>query len=429
MKVVIVGDSFGLPRCYKESNKIEIKYEDTYPEQLRQMLMKEFKLQDIIMINMSKRYNNSLFILQRDFEEVYLLQPEFLVIQVGVVDCWERKVGVHICKEFIGKNPWINEQEYINYMKLFILKCFQTISSLKTITVVNIAKASKEQYNKHMGSYERTNIYNKNLESLKNINKVYVCDVYNSFEKELEKVICSDGMHPSPYGQIVIAKKIFNILVMQVYFKRALESLSRNDERKAIENFRKVYDSGLKEESLYWKALERLTMLYLDKKNYKELMNILFSENINEEIHVKNINLKDLVLRVVWRVIENTDVEFKDIKEKYFIILDYLIKSDEISLFNNITSKFVKEYDCVSYENQGELMMKYGLDELATECFIKAVDLQSDNAKVYSYIAKRFEEINEFNDALDFAFKALEIDKENKVAQGIVMQIGENSER
>ncbi|MBF8984168.1 hypothetical protein IZY60_11525 [Lutibacter sp. B2] len=60
------------------------------------MLEIEFQQEDIVMINMSKRFNNSLFIIKKYFKQVCLIKPEYLVIQVGIVDCWARKKEINI---------------------------------------------------------------------------------------------------------------------------------------------------------------------------------------------------------------------------------------------------------------------------------------------------------------------------------------------
>ena len=38
MKVLVIGDSYGLPRYAKNSFNVELDYAGTYPEQLRRML-------------------------------------------------------------------------------------------------------------------------------------------------------------------------------------------------------------------------------------------------------------------------------------------------------------------------------------------------------------------------------------------------------
>jgi tetratricopeptide (TPR) repeat protein len=130
-----------------------------------------------------------------------------------------------------------------------------------------------------------------------------------------------------------------------------------------------------------------------------------------------------MIKYVSQRLIEDEQIEIKDIKDKYFKILDYLLKYGEFDLFNKFISKFTKEYNCISYEKHGELMIKYGLYELATDSFIKAIELNSTNSKSYSYIAERFAKINEIDDALDFAFTALNLDKENIDAYDIIISI------
>ena len=55
LKVMIAGDSFGMPRPFKMTNDIEMHYEDCYPEQLRKMLTAHYKTpnkeEDILLIN------------------------------------------------------------------------------------------------------------------------------------------------------------------------------------------------------------------------------------------------------------------------------------------------------------------------------------------------------------------------------------------
>lgn len=357
MKVVVLGDSFGLPRCYKNSQDIEVKIEDIYPEQLRQLLKEEFKQEDIMMINMCKRFNNSWFLIERELGEVYLMQPEYLVVQIGLVDCWSREKGVHICEAFKGKDPWIDEIEYRIYMKQFIENCLQLIKSLKAIIIVNITKTEEEQYSKHLGSHERTISYNKILKEFSKLDKVCVADVYEVFHKEINRAVCSDGVHPSPYGNFLIANEIYKIIASEKYFQSGTMCLEGNDTESAVNYFKKVYESG---------------------KNSRGI---------------------------------------------YFQILDYLIKLGEFDLFNNIVNELSKGYDANDYDKHGELMIKYGLDELAMESFIKAIELKTDNSKTYSYMASKFMEINEGDNALDFAFTALSFDEKNIEAYETIIKV------
>lgn len=110
-------------------------------------------------------------------------------------------------------------------------------------------------------------------------------------------------------------------------------------------------------------------------------------------------------------------------RDIYFEILDNLIKLSEFDLFNNIVNEVSKEYDFTDYEKHGELMIKYGLDELAMESFIKAIELKTNNSKTYSYIANKFMDINDVDNALNFAFTALNFDEKNIAAYDIIVKV------
>ena len=51
MKVLVIGDSYGLPRYAKNSFNVELDYAGTYPEQLRRMLSANFYRRDVCLVN------------------------------------------------------------------------------------------------------------------------------------------------------------------------------------------------------------------------------------------------------------------------------------------------------------------------------------------------------------------------------------------
>lgn len=149
--------------------------------------------------------------------ETLLAQPEYIVIQLGIVDCWTRSEENYICEEFRGKNPWVSLNEYVNYIENFIIKCQENIAQLKGIILANITKASDIQYKRHNGSYERTIRYNNKLSIIsEKYNNVFLADIYNSFSKDLNKALCSDGVHPSEYGNRLISNEIFEVIFSKI---------------------------------------------------------------------------------------------------------------------------------------------------------------------------------------------------------------------
>lgn len=214
MKVQILGDSFGLPRLHSKTNTIEVEFENTYPELLRKKLRCSYPNEDIIILNSSKRFNNSLFLVRNEIIETILIQPEYIVIQVGIVDCWSRRPDTFIIEEFKDKNPWISKDEYFNNIDVVISNFLKNILGLKKIIIVNITKASSEQYKKHFNSYGNTWEFNNKLKLLKEkYNKVILVDAYREFSKNIESALCSDGVHPSSYGNNLIANLIFEAIL------------------------------------------------------------------------------------------------------------------------------------------------------------------------------------------------------------------------
>lgn len=271
MKVVVLGDSFGLPRMYKHSNEIEVKYEETYPEQLRQMLSKEF-LEDILLLNHSKRYKTSYDLIQDWTEVVYLNQPDYLILQIGIVDCWPRdgiKWAPH--QEWVGKSPWVFEDEYVKNIEEFIRAC-SSLQCLKSSIFVNIPRISSEAYEKHSGSYERTIIYNNRLcEIIQQTHNAYLVDVFQSFESGGEKNLCSDGVHPNNLGNKNIAESIFVSMVKTIYKDKICQAGSLQE---LEEGYYKIQQcKPLEEETL--KEIYQI----LDKNKLESHFYSLYSQN------------------------------------------------------------------------------------------------------------------------------------------------------
>jgi lysophospholipase L1-like esterase len=219
MKIMIQGDSFGLPRPFKMNNNIEVQYEDCYPEQLRRLLTDYYKDENIILVNSCKRANTSLGVLHDlknpRFGEVYLTQPDYLVIQVGNVDCFER--GKHHDEfapfiEFRGKNPWVSEMEFALFLAESVKLAFLVLPNVKKIIIVNIPPIAKEENKKNAATRGRISSYNQRLKMFQDIPGVYVADIYKLFFKARETPFSSDGIHPNTYGSRLVAESIFELV-------------------------------------------------------------------------------------------------------------------------------------------------------------------------------------------------------------------------
>lgn len=83
MKILLLGDSFALPRVKIEEAKIvgiETEYENTYPELLRKKLKEYLEGEDILIIDKYNHANTTQNIINCQMLEVYTYKPECLII-------------------------------------------------------------------------------------------------------------------------------------------------------------------------------------------------------------------------------------------------------------------------------------------------------------------------------------------------------------
>lgn len=216
LKVMVAGDSFGMPRPFKMTNDIEMHYQDCYPQQLERMLNRHFQDSDVTVINYCKRANTSLGVLydlkNPRFGEIYLSQPDYLVIQVGNVDCFERTRHhdeFAPFPEMRGKNPWIACDDFIKIMAEAIKGTILAVPGLKGILIVNIPPIKKEDNKRNTATRKRIALYNKQLKMFDSLANIHVLDLYKLFYRSAEDPLSSDGIHPNTYGSKLLAELIF----------------------------------------------------------------------------------------------------------------------------------------------------------------------------------------------------------------------------
>lgn len=216
MKIVIFGDSCALPRAYGQrvsssTDVIEISYEETYPEKVRKALIQK-KKDDVRVLNFSDRFYTS-FHLLRKAGEIYLYQPEYVVIHLGLVDCWNR-AGINFApaQHMLGKNPWVSSDEFYNNMRNSVNFILEKIESVVAVVLLGIHKASEDKYQKHQGSKERTILYNELAQKVAGAERVHFVDLYNIFEPLGSDALCEDGIHPSAVGNETIAQEITKVI-------------------------------------------------------------------------------------------------------------------------------------------------------------------------------------------------------------------------
>jgi lysophospholipase L1-like esterase len=163
-------------------------------------------------LNSCRHANTSLHLLRGAANDVHFLQPNYVVLQLGMVDLWPTadRSDLPPFPELIGKNPWISPDEYIQNLDRFQQFCFQ--QSFIKIIIVNVPKASLRQYEKHQDAYERTCQYNALLQCFTRYRQVAIVDAYSLFDQLGESATGSDGIHPTREGSRQLAWMIVDVL-------------------------------------------------------------------------------------------------------------------------------------------------------------------------------------------------------------------------
>lgn len=208
LKVLIIGDSYGLPRFAKASTKVELYYEETYPEQLRQILRRYWQ-EDILVVNRCRHANTTYSLLQGEASEVAFLQPEYVVIQLGLADLWPSSLRnvPPLQKALEDEDPWVSSGEYEEYLGRFL----EYLNSQKTgVVLVNIPKVYN---NSHLQGQIETRIvkYNAIIKHLQEkFEKVELVDLHHLVLQLGEhEAVGSDGVHPQAMGSVSLAMEIF----------------------------------------------------------------------------------------------------------------------------------------------------------------------------------------------------------------------------
>ncbi|WP_019907389.1 glycosyltransferase [Thermoanaerobacter indiensis] len=225
-------------------------------------------------------------------------------------------------------------------------------------------------------------------------------DVYDFFNKYVDIT--------SPVNNAIMAKLYLNVGLFE-FAKKYLDNINIDIEGlNALKGF--VY-MGLRD---YEKALNHFDMEYGKAKEeanyYKALCYII-------------LNQIDKTKDVLWEISDSSDKKlymtiigemkskFDEVRDSYFNLLDLLIKLQEFDLYNKVLGLYVNRFTREDYEKYGQLMIKYGLEDLAVEAYIKAADLNTQNPEVYRYLAERALEQGMYDEALSLAANAFNIDR------------------
>lgn len=214
MKILLIGDSYGLPRFCKGQDKVALTYEQSYPEQLRRYLYAD-NWGDIVFVNHCRHANTTRCLVNGEANEFAFLEPDFVIIQLGLPDLWPpppRKFKIVSADDEI-KKPQIPLDEFKNNLLEFVY-CAKSYKS--TVILVGVPNITNDVAAKFPGVDKRIELYNRALQEVAAETKVVLVDLYRMIDwLTPEKFIGDDGIHPTVQGAACLAKAIFRAMLGQ----------------------------------------------------------------------------------------------------------------------------------------------------------------------------------------------------------------------
>lgn len=342
-----------------------------------------------------KNYDTALRII-RDAKEFYMDVPDFKFFEGTIyIDQKRYKKAIEMFKECLAmgeyKGIFVTMGGTGSYRARYMIGlCYEKLNRLND-AVKEYMELLKENPNYHEVFIKLFDIFVKNEKPE---------DVKEFFNKYVDKkspanfaILARLYMNASRFD---IAKEYLdniNIDIEGLNNLRGLACMGMNDYENAIKYFEMEFGKA-KEEALYHEVL-----CHIISKNVDKARELLWK--------IPDSSDKKLYMTMIGEMMAKYD----DIKDSFFNLLETLIKIKEYDLYNTVLNLYVSQFAREDFERYGQMMINYGLEELAIEAYVKAAGLNSQNSEVYRYLAQKAMDKNMFDEALSFAARAYEVDK------------------
>ncbi len=216
IKILLIADSYALPRLAIKSAQVELKYLQTYPEKLRRNLHNKLNA-EIVLLTLAEHAQVTTC-LQVDMPmQVRFLEPDYIIIQLGLADLWPATVkrGAPRYPFLQGCDPWVTLAEYRANIKNFVAYCRRENSAVQVL-LINIPWVSENQYWRNPEAYERTQTYNNCLQELSEQLKIILLDWYSLSKQLSEQILGSDELHLNAVGSSLLGSELANKIIQQV---------------------------------------------------------------------------------------------------------------------------------------------------------------------------------------------------------------------
>lgn len=265
MRILIAGDSLGLPRPHRinnyspEENDLAIRYEDTYSSIINKKLMADFKMNPFVeMINRSRRAQTIIGVSQEFADHLYFYEPEVIIMQVGIVDCWFR--------EHLNGKQMVNRKNF----KEHLLKIVGLLSERPRcrLIIIGISPTSVKMQDRYPGIIREIRLYNQVLKAVVNYKNIFYIDM-EKYVKPIrpQEYLLPDDHHLNRAGNQLVAKQAIGLLKGFIYADCGIKQYEKKEPESALKYFEKSYQEY--PGNLY--NLYNLMVMYFGNKQIEKL--------------------------------------------------------------------------------------------------------------------------------------------------------------
>lgn len=283
MRILVAGDSLALPRPHKMNEynfneyNLAVAYENTYSSILNKELLKEFMFSPFVeVINKSRRSQTIQNIANEFIDLLFFHQPDVIVLQVGIVDCWFR--------DELGGKQYVPLDKYGEYLKNIMM--YLNLRPECKLIIIGICPTSIKMDLRYHGLNREISKYNLLLKSVVDNKRTFYIDMEEYINiNNIHEYLHLDDHHLNKNGNSLIAEKILKIVRNLIFMEKGMEIKDTNNFKLMCQYFYEAY----KQYSKNLDTIYNLLICLYETKQYEEIIKIIEFIN-NENIDDNEIN-------------------------------------------------------------------------------------------------------------------------------------------
>lgn len=240
MRILFIGDSLGLPRPHKinkyspSEKELAVAYEDTYSSIINFELLKKYKLDPYIeVINRAKRFYTIKDIKNEFADHLFFFEPDVIVIQVGIVDCWFR--------DHLNGKQMVGIEEFEKYL-MNILNLLKQRPNCRLV-IIGIAPTSTKMDNRYKGINKEISSYNEIIKSNINHSTIFYVDLEKHIRPTtINEYLLPDDNHLNKKGNRLLSKLLINLLKAIIESDKGVHYYEKDKYHQSLIHFQKSYD-------------------------------------------------------------------------------------------------------------------------------------------------------------------------------------------